>query len=220
MRRNPRHAKAAATGLLLLTLVLMGPGSQAATHGSGSAVGCSGTWEVVFSPSLSNEDFLFGVSGVSATDVWAVGDYVPTGGVVDTLIQHWDGTSWSVVPSPNPTPITNTLEDVWASSSTDAWAVGRAFPDVLVVHWDGTAWAVTPTPPQSGDNFLQAVWGISPTDVWAVGDGNSHLETLAEHWDGSSWTIVPSPHRSLTYLQDVWGASSTDVWAVGSTLRG
>jgi hypothetical protein len=46
---------------------------------------------------------LYGVSADSATDAWAVGDYGnPTTRAGETLVLHWNGTSWSKVASPNP----------------------------------------------------------------------------------------------------------------------
>jgi hypothetical protein len=44
-----------------------------------------------------------GVDELSSTDAWAVGKTQnSTAGDERTLIEHWDGTSWTVVPSPNP----------------------------------------------------------------------------------------------------------------------
>ena len=40
---------------------------------------------------------LYGVAVVSGTDVWAVGSV--SGGEGKPLIEHWDGTSWAVVPN-------------------------------------------------------------------------------------------------------------------------
>jgi photosystem II stability/assembly factor-like uncharacterized protein len=60
-------------------------------------------WSVVTSPNPgSNYDILDGVTAVSASDVWAVGYDGNTGGVAQTLTEHWDGAQWSVVTSPNP----------------------------------------------------------------------------------------------------------------------
>jgi hypothetical protein len=46
-------------------------------------------------------DLLKGETAMSTSDVWAVGDYYCSNGYPSrTLIEHWDGTQWSVVPSP------------------------------------------------------------------------------------------------------------------------
>ncbi len=39
---------------------------------------------------------------MSVNDVWAVGEYIDFGSF-HTLTEHWNGTVWSVVPSPSPT---------------------------------------------------------------------------------------------------------------------
>src|SRR6187397_3012783 len=52
-------------------------------------------------PMAGNSEDLRGVAGTSAVDVWAVGDSYD-GARTNTLIEHWDGTSWVQVPSPSP----------------------------------------------------------------------------------------------------------------------
>src|SRR5690348_5630714 len=61
------------------------------------AASSQAAWNIVPSPNVGTTSHLNSVSVISATDVWAVG-YSSTG----TLIEHWDGTSWSIVSSPNP----------------------------------------------------------------------------------------------------------------------
>src|SRR5207253_503535 len=64
-------------------------------------------WAFVTSANTSviQSNQLFGVTCVSASDCWAVGNYendTPSqGGPFQTLIEHWDGTAWAIVASPN-----------------------------------------------------------------------------------------------------------------------
>jgi hypothetical protein len=54
-------------------------------------------------PNPENRNELRAVAAVASDDVWAVGNYESStvlGGA--TLIEHWNGSEWSVVPSPNP----------------------------------------------------------------------------------------------------------------------
>ncbi len=53
-------------------------------------------------PRVRSSNFLNGVAAVSANDMWAVGDYESSGSLLQTLTEHWNGTVWSVVPSPSP----------------------------------------------------------------------------------------------------------------------
>jgi hypothetical protein len=189
-------------------------------------------WSIVPAPHPGNTyDWLLSVAVVSSTDVWAVGNYDNDSGAEQALVEHWDGTSWSVVPSPNQGTIGNTLYSVGVVSSTDVWAVGFYYNDsvveqTLVEHWDGESWSIVPSPNQgTHGNFLRSVRVVSSTHVWAVGvylDDSETAHTLVEHWDGTSWSIVPSPNQGThgNWFNSVGVVSSTDVWAVGSYEQG
>src|SRR5439155_17221227 len=59
-------------------------------------------WRLVDSPNPGPYDsVLKGLAVLSDRDVWAVGYTNNESGLNLTHIQHWDGTQWSVVPSPN-----------------------------------------------------------------------------------------------------------------------
>jgi hypothetical protein len=173
-------------------------------------------WSLVQTPTIAIPKVqLNGVSAASSSDVWAVGySYNPDCGLcAQTLIQHWDGSSWSVVPSPNP-GISNELRAVDALSAADVWAVGSQWVDQsmtgpLVVHFDGVGWSAHDLS-QFPRAQLNAVDAIAPTDVWAVGAG------IALHWDGSSWSSVPVSADEYVVLTGVSGVASDDVWAVGN----
>jgi hypothetical protein len=62
-------------------------------------------WSVVASPSPGAQtNFLSGVAAVATNDVWAVGSFINASGAFQTVALHWDGTAWSIVPSPSPRP--------------------------------------------------------------------------------------------------------------------
>ena len=86
------------------------------------------SWSVVPSPNLVGnlEGYLQGVAGASTNDVWAVGySFNDSTFAYQTLIEHWDGVSWSVVPSPNPGTTHDDLYGIAILSANDMWAVGR-----------------------------------------------------------------------------------------------
>jgi hypothetical protein len=85
-------------------------------------------WSVIASPNPGNVSFnkLLGVTAISTSNVWAVGYYQSDSGAVQTLVEHWNGTSWSVVASPNSASTINQLFAVAAVSATDIWAVGTS----------------------------------------------------------------------------------------------
>ena len=83
-------------------------------------------WTQVPSPAPAGRSAeLYGVAAVSAASAWAVGQAAAsrTGGTWPPLIEHWNGTAWTLVPSPA-IPGGGTLAAVSASSPRNAWAVG------------------------------------------------------------------------------------------------
>jgi hypothetical protein len=187
---------------------------------------CPPVWSIVSSPNLSgSENSLYSVSGVSPSDIWAAGFYFYSAiAEYQTLIEHWNGTSWSVVPSPNAGSGTNFLLGVSAAAANDAWAVGYYFVGTtwrtLTQHWDGMAWSIVASPnANSQNNALWAVAARSPNDAWAVGyyEQSPDTRALIEHWDGTTWSIVTSPNNGANqnYLNAVAAISANDAWAVG-----
>jgi hypothetical protein len=193
---------------LLVVLLLAWPASSGAASGRA----CSASWAIVPSDNVGRQtNSLEALSAVSATDAWAVGYYVP-GSITKPLIEHWDGTGFSIVAGAAITG-RSMLQDVAAVSSNDVWAVGFVGYKVLIEHWDGTAWTRQATTVM-GDLF--GVGAISSTDVWAVGFNGT--KPLTMHWDGISWKVVPVPGGLLLpQLFGVSGSTSDDVWAVGTS---
>jgi hypothetical protein len=100
------------------------PDKSLILHWSGTA------WSVVASPDHpGEEDELLGVSAPSASDVWAVGDFVdrttstPT---AKSLTLRWTGTTWSTVTSPNGSSGDTILTGAATVPATtnQVWAVG------------------------------------------------------------------------------------------------
>jgi hypothetical protein len=82
---------------------------------------------VVSSPNVGTTiDYLAAVAHAPGTDqLWAGGSYSnSSNGPFQVLIEQWNGSSWSVVPSPNPGGMSNLLQGVAAVSANDVWAVG------------------------------------------------------------------------------------------------
>ncbi len=165
---------------------------------------------------------LSGVVALATDDAWAVGGF-GQGAPGRTMIEHWDGTSWSVVASPNKTSNPNSLAAVAAVAPNDVWAVGtlstKAFTHrTLTLHWDGTSWRRVKSPNVGpNENDLLAVAALAADDVWAVGFAGTR--TLTEHWNGTRWSIVKSPTPGGNAdLAGVVAPAADDVWAVGSRV--
>lgn len=194
-------------------------------------------WKVVRTPALgaNGNSSLNGLVAVAADNIYAVGYQPAANGAVLTLIEHWDGKKWTVVPSPNRSATGNLLSAVSANSATDIWAVGVSVDQpttsvqTLVEHYDGTKWRVVPSPnplPKAflNQNVLNSVRAVSSNDVTAVGllrdSGQQRELTLIEHWNGKKWSVIPSPNQSeaagsLNALTSVTAISATNSYAVG-----
>ena len=181
-----------------------------------------GGWNIVPSPNTgSPHNYFYGVTAITANDVWAVGGYGNLTTQAQQLIQHWNGQNWTIVPTPTLSTTFNELQAVSAVSANDVWAVGGAGSEALTEHWDGTSWSVMPNPNPGTFNRFFGVSAVSSNDVWAVGvtsDGGLN-QTLVEHWNGTSWQVIPSPnvanqHSQLNAVTAVPG-SPNELWAVG-----
>jgi hypothetical protein len=163
---------------------------------------CGPAWRTITTPN-GNEDrnYLQAIAALSSNDIWAVGNYMSQAST-NTLVEHWDGSTWNIIPSPNPLQ-TNLLNAISALGANDIWAVGT-----VTIHWDGNSWTSFPTP-QSVN--LHGVATVAPNDVWAVGG-------TIMHWDGSAWSMIAGAVSGELYAAAA--ARASDVWAVGTYWNG
>lgn len=217
--------------------------------------GC-GTWFVQPSPNPEGMDdaWLNDMAYIAADDIWAVGRTYGQFPASDwnqfTLAMHFDGTAWSIVPTPNPTAAPELtyceLNAVAAISSTNVWAAGtRVDTDGgagyvglhnLVLHWDGSSWAQVeaPIPPSfgfqgvSGDGIYD-ILALAEDDIWFFGEwvtlnaqGFTFRYALAMHYDGSGFTVhdVPVVGGNGATIRASDAASSKDIWAAGAAGDG
>lgn len=184
-------------------------------------------WELVNAPIINHSDTLLGVVSISPTDAWAVG--LSTNAILAknyTMIQHWDGQSWSIIASPNVDLQSNQLQSICAVGKNDLWAVGYSYDpgspkeEALIMHYDGKGWTLDKA-------FAGRLYGVSasgPNDIWAVG---YHLlpgvkAPVMLHYDGKKWKQValPSVSSNIAHLNSVYALSSTEAWAVGGVYHG
>jgi hypothetical protein len=183
---------------------------------------CTPDFLITPTPNGPQSNRLRAVAAFDVSDVWAVGfangRQFQTSNY-QTLIERWDGSSWSIVPSPNQ-GVSSQLSGVAGIATNDLWAVG-SFNEVegfspsrtLTEHWDGVQWSVVPSPSLEGFDQLNAVAAVASDDVWAVGQ-DSALRSLFLHWDGQAWTIIDGPPNSGP--QNAVAALATDdFWSAG-----
>ncbi len=185
-----------------------------------------------------NGSRLKAIAEIAPNNAWAVGSVLQTPqnansqgdflGGIHTLIEHWDGHHWSIVPSPDGATETNghnELQGIAASSANDVWAVGSSSHGALIEHWDGNQWGMLNLPDAFHANFLQAVVAPAKDDIWVAGSadvppGQGALPLLA-HWDGQQWTqisgldhLVSGPNVSF-FLLSLQASSPHDIWLTG-----
>jgi hypothetical protein len=185
-------------------------------------------WQKVSAPDAATggKNALVAISGASANNIWAVGFIVPLKGPVAPLLEHWNGSQWSV----SHLNVSNSLQlssvkaladnDVWAAGYEYGTQAGKNYTQPVAEHWNGNKWSSVATPDlraSGGGNFYN-INGDSATDLWAVGSSNNGSTLLSEHWNGSQWSIVASPQvppSNSNWLASVAVSGPTNVWAVG-----
>ncbi|MBV9452145.1 MAG: hypothetical protein JO345_40290 [Streptosporangiaceae bacterium] len=240
---RPPNAGVNFNSLYGVAAVAGGPGKSDAVAGKAWAVGeyldsayrdrallevwDGAKWSIADIPQPGSvRDMLFGAAAVSPSDVWVAGDQEGADGRFQTLAEHWNGHSWSVVPTPDPGSIGNHLYGMYAVSSSDIWAVGQqlggSFPDNgLVEHWDGHSWSVVSLPRIPGASvLLQGVTANADGQVYAVGEADSTAggRPLIEYYAHGSWSVVPLPASVGSVWTQLFGVaiSGGASWADGT----
>ncbi len=171
--------------------------SCSAISSAGAAEHWNGTaWAVQSVPDPSGAKWieLRGVSCSSSTACTAVGRYEGTSFPAEpqTLAERWNGTSWTVQSTPNPSETgSSNLLGVSCFSSTSCTAVGWTLgaTRMLVDQWNGTEWVIQSTP-KPNEGALEAASCLSASACVAVGTNGL---TRAERWSGVEWLIQSTP---------------------------
>ncbi len=154
------------------------------------------TWALVHSPDPGADDQLFSVACSSVDFCAAVGSTeVGFQRPSQTLVEEWNGKSWSVPSSPNPGTGNNSLYGVSCTSPKSCTTVGSSYQNApLVEAWNGTSWTIVTTP-NVGQAVLYSVSCTAGETCTAVGNTSSTSgeRTLVESWNGSAWSVVTSP---------------------------
>ena len=183
----------------------------------------SSIWSVVPSPDYppgsdgDYADMLYGVSGTSSNDVWAVGDNccVAYGSkfLDEPLLEHWNGSGWTIMQSAPDAPPGTEFRAVAAVSTDDVWAVGYSAQAVFE-HWNGKLWKIVPSPYVYNNGEMNSVVAISKNNVWAAGEGN--FAAILEQWNGKVWSYIPGyTYGGLTIINSISASGPNDIWAVG-----
>ncbi|MBN9167898.1 MAG: hypothetical protein BGO98_37460 [Myxococcales bacterium 68-20] len=192
------------------------PGTRSLWIGTSTQFGTEGLWRMRYSPSdgrfavaSMNANCVvipckevYGLDGVSADEVWAVGPR---------------GAAFRVTNAESDTPTLtgfNTLtmyalHGVWAAAANDVWAVGST-GTVRRYRGDARFWETYDDLPTK--QHLYAIAGSSPSDIWVAGD-----EGTVFHYDGTAWKRVKVAGLGARRprLDRIWIASPGKVWIAG-----
>jgi hypothetical protein len=212
--------------LVLALLVLIA--CEAAVAAQSEQV--TGSWKVVTSPnggSQASGNALLATAALSPTDAWAVGaEPNPDQYLTATLAEHWDGTQWSIVPTPAISAPTVQLNSIAAVNGSEVWAAGYSDnPNCLcgqtvVERWNGSSWTRLMTPNPGLADYLTGIAATSATDVWAVGYewiSNITEIPLLLHYNGRTWKSFNTSQLQFGQLSSAFAFATNDVWAVGWT---
>ncbi|HZC79498.1 MAG TPA: hypothetical protein VE258_17210, partial [Ktedonobacterales bacterium] len=207
------------------------------------------SWSAIPAPDLGKDNGqLNGVAAITASDAWAVGTATTAAAsafeapLQHALVEHWNGSAWSVVTAIAPAPAganNSQLNAVAALSSSNVWVAGayngQGPGGPLIEHWNGQSWTVVPGDVSGAPySIFSGLAAVSANDIWGVGTG-AHTYTgglfcgaeqgaTMQHWNGARWSAVPFPNPAPD--KDAWSfsfasvaaSSSHDVWAVGGYL--
>jgi hypothetical protein len=191
------------------------------------------SWAIQASPNPTGAEgsVLTGVACASLMSCTAVGYFTGSSGFQRILIERWNGTSWAIQPTPDPSHgLGSALLAVACSSSGACTAVGHflggSTQRTLVEHSNGAIWEIqsSPSPSEEG-NELSAVTCQNATYCTAVGDFYLRADrvTLAERWDGTNWLVqnTPIPNRQpFVTLSGVACHDPTTCMAIGTSVAG
>jgi len=159
----------------------------------------------------------------TGSDSWAVGNYVTAALDGGPLALHWTGHSWHSTRMPFVK--FGYLTGVFASSATNAWAVGAVFNSsaMLLYRWNGTSWRRVPAPagltaPSLGE--LTGISGDASGHLWIfdfgqqAGDRAIYLRFDGHHWSKVTGALVAGQSRVI--VRDVEAVPGTSAsWSVG-----
>ena len=164
------------------------------------------SWATQTTPNPSGAQYsgLSGVSCTTASACTAVGNYTNSASIEVTLAERWNGTSWAIQTTPNPSGAQYSgLSGMSCTTASACTAVGYYYNGagievMLAERWNGTSWATQTTPNPSGAEYsgLSGVSCTTASACTAVGYYDNSAGTgvtLAERWNGTIWAIQTTP---------------------------
>jgi hypothetical protein len=164
-------------------------------------------WERVPTPGKALT--LYGIACPARSSCWAAGAGASGEEAISTLVEHYDGKSWSVEESPSAAGFPESgLSGIACPSANECWAAGDGEDfsqeptagELLLLHYTEGAWSRVPAPSpqeeeQTGDGALLACGSVSQCILLANfgSEGGRGNEQAGDVFDGSSWQSLSVP---------------------------
>jgi hypothetical protein len=173
---------------------------------------------------------LTGVAVLAPDDAWVIGNF---GGVgpsqTGPLIEHWNGTSWSLRPTHAldrlSAKLPQTLTSVATLTAKDVWVLGTPGSNSsdVYLHWNGSSWKLLRGPKigvRLGSAAMQLIKADHDGQLWAVGgwmrtygEGGLPGGGTVERWTGRQWK-VDRPAAWAKPLTMIAPIAPDDLWAI------
>jgi hypothetical protein len=172
-------------------------------------------WRIQSAPVPSGAQLseLNGVTCTATGSCLAVGDYVTSSGADVTLAERWNGSTWAVQPTPNPSgaQFFSFLTGVSCTGPAACEAVGASDAGIFAERWNGTNWSLQTVPAPAGAQFgLLLSVSCAASSCEAVGgytDSSGAFVTLGEGWNGTAWRAQPTPNPARANSNGLNGVS-------------
>lgn len=162
--------------------------------------------------STPTQKTIFGIHGLSPTDIWAVGGDPYTDNMTNRcLILHYDGKAWTEMPGPRFSNTTYPLNAVHAVAANDVWATQDG--GTFLVHYDGRVWDWVSVP-LSVEGTFRAVTSAGPDHVFVAG---THGQIL--HRDRGVWKLerkTDTGNFTTSILNALWAFDGERAFAAGN----
>lgn len=163
------------------------------------------SWSLTSTPNKTSSDSLNAVSCTSVNFCMAVGSYMKSSNIDRNLIEEWEGSTWTIVRSPDEGTGDNSLDGVSCTSERHCVAVGYGtgaqYEEGIILTFNGHHWSIT--------SILSSVHGIyafsavsCPSRNFCVAVGHAAkdagTQSVIYTWNGSHWNLSNASTLSLT----------------------
>ncbi len=178
------------------------------------------SWGLVTTPTVPAGDksasLDYGISCTSSSACTAIGSQINSSGVVQSLVERWNGASWAVQTTPSVSGVL--LAGVSCTSATACISVGDQSTGLLesvpvAEIWNGSEWKMMTGPNVKGT--FSAVSCSSSSACTAVGGSGYNGEPIAARWNGTEWTMQTTAKIASAGLNGVSCPTATSCVAEG-----